>query len=58
MSERYMMPEATERANERQRAVDLRRNGDDADVGSGGRYLLQDCVTAERPVDCRAAGQS
>ena len=40
MSERYMVPEAAERANERQRAVDLRRNRDDADVGSGGRYLL------------------
>ena len=58
MPERYVVPEATERANERQRAIDLRRNRDDADVRSGRRYLLEDCVAAERPVGCRAAGQA
>ena len=47
MSERHVMPVRGERANERQRAVELRRNRHDADVGPRRRDLGEDFVAGE-----------
>src|SRR5437660_6970424 len=40
-----MVPVRNERANQIESAVDLGRDGDDADIGPRGRYLLEDILT-------------
>ncbi len=42
-----------ERADERERALDLGRDGDNPDVGPGGRNLVQNRLTGEVAFEAR-----
>ena len=51
------MPVRGERPDEGERARDFRRDGDDADIGPGGRNLVQDRLTGKVALEPWPRGQ-